>query len=80
MIRFLCNENHCFRIVCQSGDAGLTFRTGFVRLKFGFYGPQIYSHQIISYINPKINSIEPLIGIQNGGTILTIHGENFTYR
>src|SRR6202044_4061886 len=30
------------------------------------------------YINPKINSIEPLTGIQNGGTILTIHGENFT--
>lgn len=33
---------------------------------------------MISYIKPKINSIEPLDGIQNGGTILTIHGENFT--
>jgi hypothetical protein len=47
-------------------------------LKFDPYGPQIYSHQIISYINPKLNSIAPLIGIQNGGTLLTIHGENFT--
>jgi hypothetical protein len=67
-----------FRIVCQSSDAQSTFRTGFVRLKFGSYGPQIHSDQTISYINPKINSIEPLIGIQNGGTILTIHGEYFT--
>ncbi len=71
-------ETILFRIVCQSGDAGATFRTGFVHLKFDPYGPQIHSQQIISYLNPEINSIEPLMGIQHGGTILTIHGENFT--
>jgi len=67
-----------FRIICQSGDAGLVSRTGFVYLKFGSYGPQIHSRQIISYVRPKLNSIQPLIGIQNGGTILKIYGENFT--
>jgi hypothetical protein len=56
----------------------LTYRSGFVQLKFGFSGPKINFHQKISYINPKIKSIEPLIGIQNGGTVLTIRGENFT--
>ncbi|CAF0888901.1 unnamed protein product [Rotaria sordida] len=66
------------KIVCQSGDAGSTFHTGIVDLKFGLHGPRISSHQIISYINPKLNSIKPLIGIQSGGTILTIYGENFT--
>jgi len=71
-------ETIVFRIICQSGDAKSTFRNGFVRLKFGSDGSEIHSHQMISYINPKINSIEPHIGIQNGGTILTIHGENLT--
>jgi hypothetical protein len=66
------------KIVCQSGDARSTFRTGFVYLKFGSYGSEIHSNQIISYVKPKINSIKPLIGIENGGTILTIDGENFT--
>ena len=66
-----------FRIVCQSGSAGSTFLSGLVRLKFDPYGPQIYSHQLVSYINPKLNSIEPLIGIQSGGTLIKIHGENF---
>ena len=33
---------------------------------------------MISYINPSINSIEPLIGIESGGTLLTISGENLT--
>ncbi|CAF1004854.1 unnamed protein product [Adineta steineri] len=66
------------QIVCRSGDAGSTFHTGLVHLKFGLYGPDIYSNQIISYIHPKINSIEPLVGIQSGGTHITIHGENFT--
>ncbi|CAF2855683.1 unnamed protein product [Rotaria sp. Silwood2] len=66
------------KIVCQSGNAGLTFHTGVVGLAFGLHGPRISSHQIISYLNPKINSIEPLIGIQSGGTVLTIYGENFT--
>ncbi len=66
-----------FRIVCQSANA-VTSRTGFVHFKFGFHGPQISSHQVISYINPTINSIEPLIGIESGGTLLTIYGENLT--
>ncbi|CAF2092165.1 unnamed protein product [Rotaria magnacalcarata] len=66
------------RIVCQSGDAGTTVRTGFVHLKFGVNGPQLYSRQTISYMNPTINLIEPLIGIESGGTLLTIHGENLT--
>ncbi|CAF3432092.1 unnamed protein product [Rotaria socialis] len=70
-------ESSTNKIVCQSGDAGSTFRAGMVRLKFGLHGPQISSHETISYINPKINSIEPLIGIQSGGTVLTISGENF---
>ena len=59
-------------------DAGMSSRTGFVRLKFGVNGPQIYSQQAISYINPIIHSIEPLMGIESGGTLLTIHGDNFT--
>lgn len=67
-----------FRIVCQSGDAKSIYYTGSVYLKFGSYGPQIYSKQIITYVKPELNSIEPLFGIQNGGSILTIHGENFT--
>ena len=33
---------------------------------------------MISYIKPELNSIQPLFGIQNGGAVLTIHGENFT--
>ncbi|CAF2891968.1 unnamed protein product [Rotaria sp. Silwood2] len=66
------------KIVCQSGDAGTIPRTGFVLLKFGLNGPQISSRQIISYINPTINMIEPLIGIESGGTLLTIQGENLT--
>ncbi|CAF3426598.1 unnamed protein product [Rotaria sp. Silwood1] len=66
------------KIVCQSGNAGLKFLTGVVGLAFGLHGPRISSQQIISYINPKINSIEPLVGIQSGGTVLTIYGENFT--
>lgn len=69
--------NFIFRIVCRSGDAGSIFRAGIVRIKFGLYGPQISSHQVISYMSPKIHSIEPLIGIQSGGTVLTISGENF---
>ena len=67
-----------FRILCQSGDAGSIPRAGLVRLKFGSAGLKANFHRSISYIIPKIHSIEPLIGIQNGGTILTIHGENFT--
>jgi hypothetical protein len=74
---YLKTEFDC-RIICQSGNAGLVSRSGYVHLKFGTYGPQLHSHQIISYLKPKIHSITPLIGIQNGGTILTIHGENFT--
>ncbi|CAF3358682.1 unnamed protein product [Rotaria sp. Silwood1] len=66
------------KIVCQSGDAGTKPRTGFVHLKFDLNGPQISSRQIISYISPTINLIEPLIGIESGGTLLTIHGENLT--
>ena len=53
-------------------------RTGLVYLKFASSDVKINVHQIISYIQPKIHSIDPLIGIQSGGTILTIHGENFT--
>ncbi len=67
-----------FRIVCQSGDAGTIPRSGLAHLKFGSHGPQIHSRQIITYLNPTINSIEPLIGIENGGTLLTILGENLT--
>lgn len=47
-------------------------------MKFGQHGPQISSHQPISYRNPTINSIEPLLGITSGGTLLTVHGENLT--
>lgn len=47
-------------------------------MKFGRYGPQIYSHEIISYLNPKITLIEPLTGIQGGGTVVSIFGENLT--
>ncbi|UJR23498.1 hypothetical protein I4U23_026496 [Adineta vaga] len=66
------------KITCKSGNAQSTTRIGSVQLKFGSYGPQIISSQKISYINPIINSIEPLNGIQNGGTIVTILGNNFT--
>lgn len=65
-----------FRIVCQSGDAGLSNKTDSVYLNFGLHGPKLKSHQIISYVNPQIDSIEPLIGIRNGGTILTIQGKD----
>ena len=33
---------------------------------------------MISYITPTINLVEPLLGIESGGTLLTIHGENLT--
>ncbi|UJR25406.1 hypothetical protein I4U23_006753 [Adineta vaga] len=66
------------KIVCQSGDAGTTTRTGSVQLKFGRHGPQIQSRQLISYMNPTITSVEPLIGIESGGTLLTIVGDNLT--
>lgn len=67
-----------FRLVCQSGDAGSIPRTSLVHLKFPSVDTKINVHQIVSYVQPKIHSIEPLIGIESGGTILTIHGENFT--
>ena len=51
---------------------------GGARLKFGSYGPQIQSNQTVSYLNPTINSVEPLVGIESGGTLLTIHGTNLT--
>jgi hypothetical protein len=55
-----------------------TSRTGPVHLKFGSYGPQISSRQLVSYLNPTINSIKPLLGIQSGGTLVGIQGHNFT--
>lgn len=73
-----CLSYFLFRIICQSGDAGTKPRSGFVHLKFGSNGPRIFSRQTVSYINPTINLIEPLTGIESGGTILTIHGENLT--
>ena len=66
------------RILCQSGDAGSASRTGVVRLKFGSHGPHIQSNQTVSYLSPTITKIEPLVGIESGGTLLTIHGENLT--
>jgi len=70
-------ESSDTKMMCQSGNAGSTSRAGFVEIKFGPYGPRIQSQQNISYTNPRIHSIEPLIGIQNGGTVLTFIGENF---
>lgn len=70
-------ESSNTKIVCQSSNA-MTSRTGRVNLKFGPYGPQITSQQMITYTNPVINSIEPLVGIESGGTILTILGDHFT--
>ena len=36
------------------------------------------SNQLVSYIYPSIRSIQPLIGSENGGSLLTIEGHNFT--
>ncbi|CAF0806289.1 unnamed protein product [Adineta steineri] len=66
------------KIICQSGDAGMLSRSGPIHLKFGSHGPHVQSDQIISYVNPIITSIEPLIGIESGGTLLTVFGENLT--
>ncbi|CAF1468637.1 unnamed protein product, partial [Adineta ricciae] len=72
-------ESSSKKIVCKSGNSQSTsFSQGPVHLKFGSYGPEITSQQVISYVNPTIQSIQPLVGIQNGGTILTILGKNFT--
>ena len=85
MIRITCEKSirlkRSFisrRIFCQSGDGGKISRSGSVQLKFGSHGPTIESQQIISYVNPTIHSIDPLIGIESGGTLLTIEGTNFT--
>ncbi|CAF0972350.1 unnamed protein product, partial [Adineta ricciae] len=71
-------ESSDTKIVCQSANAGGISRTGSVQLKFGQHGPKIESRQIISFINPTITSIEPLVGIESGGTLLTIVGDNLT--
>lgn len=67
-----------FRIFCQSGDADESSRSGPVQLKFGSYGPVIYSTELISYLYPIVHSIQPLIGIESGGTLITIEGTNLT--
>ena len=53
-------------------------RSGFIRFKFGIHGPEIFSDHVLSYTFPTIDDIEPLIGIESGGTLLTIRGSNLT--
>ena len=67
-----------YRIVCRSGNAGSAERSGFVHLKFGAFGAGLSSRQMISYAYPRIDTIEPVIGIESGGTLLTIRGNNLT--
>lgn len=64
--------------MCRSGNAGSAERSGFVRLKFGASGPDLSSREMISYAYPRIDTIEPMIGIESGGTLLTIRGDNLT--
>ena len=49
-----------------------------MRLQFGASGPNLFSRQLIFYAYPRIDTIEPLIGIESGGTLLTVHGDNLT--
>lgn len=66
-------------MVCRSGSGtDSSMRSGNVRLNFLDEGFEIRSKEKVRYLLPKIRNVEPLSGIESGGSSIKIFGENFS--
>ncbi|CAF1193690.1 unnamed protein product, partial [Didymodactylos carnosus] len=63
------------QLMCRAGNAEQN-KSGHVKVTID--GQHSISEQHVFYLMPLVESIEPLFGILDGGTILTIIGQNFT--